>query len=162
MRTANLNTFYSRSSHTHRLTHRTSCQSCYCYVYFAHLADVVHDAELVCSACTAASGARVTSLSLVCTACDDTLCPVEGHTTQAQREAALCTDCFFARMPAKQVEYAKPVTVQGSCAICLGEQSVHTSVQLPCEHVFHTQCIGQWLNRCDTCPLCRQNVCQIN
>jgi hypothetical protein len=28
--------------------------------------------------------------------------------------------------------------------------------QLPCNHRFHTECIGEWLQRETRCPVCRQ------
>lgn len=32
--------------------------------------------------------------------------------------------------------------------------------QLPCKHFFHTDCIVPWLNRSNTCPLCRHKLPQ--
>ena len=45
----------------------------------------------------------------------------------------------------------------GTCAICL--QDLEEARRLPCNHVFHFQCLRQWLQRVeanDTCPMCRQ------
>jgi hypothetical protein len=162
MRTANLNALYSRSSPTHRLACRTSCAACYCYVYFTDETQVDHCSDLLCTACVATPNAPTTTLSLFCGGCGDTLCPVQGHTTGAQRNAELCTDCYNAAHPYKQAQLIKPAHVHGSCAICLAEHTLQSSVQLACEHLFHHHCIAQWLRKCDTCPLCRQNVCQIN
>lgn len=106
---------------------------------------MTHDAGLLCTACTDEPNGRVTTLSLFCGACGDMLCPVQGHTSSAQRHAELCTDCYAVQHREKRVQYTKPVGVQEHCAICLGEQSVQSSVQVQCEHVFHKQCISQWL-----------------
>lgn len=32
--------------------------------------------------------------------------------------------------------------------------------QLPCKHFFHYDCIVPWLNRSNTCPLCRHKLPQ--
>ncbi len=43
------------------------------------------------------------------------------------------------------------------CAICLAAlQTSRFVVDLPCSHVFHLQCIGQWARiGGNSCPLCR-------
>jgi hypothetical protein len=43
------------------------------------------------------------------------------------------------------------------CGICLsqfkhGDMAALTSV---CQHSFHEKCLGRWLARAETCPLCR-------
>lgn len=48
--------------------------------------------------------------------------------------------------------------IDETCSICLVEfEKEHVVCQLPrCNHVFHTECIEKWLERCQfTCPLCR-------
>lgn len=48
----------------------------------------------------------------------------------------------------------------GICSICLSDlQSGDDAQQLPCQHVFHTHCIREWLLRSSYCPLrCPQQV----
>lgn len=48
-------------------------------------------------------------------------------------------------------------TQHNKCAICYNSLESGTEV-LPCTHVFHTMCIHKWLQRSDTCPLCRANI----
>lgn len=47
------------------------------------------------------------------------------------------------------------------CAICRDDFSAADEdlAKLPaCEHVFHRECIGSWLKRVATCPICRKSV----
>ncbi|KAL3125544.1 hypothetical protein niasHT_009677 [Heterodera trifolii] len=49
------------------------------------------------------------------------------------------------------------------CTICLGEIEKETSVKLlaildPCKHIFHNECISEWLKNHNTCPICRANA----
>lgn len=41
-----------------------------------------------------------------------------------------------------------------SCAICLDTlPSYHPTITLPCDHIFHRECLSQW--HPNSCPLCR-------
>ncbi|KAL3081462.1 hypothetical protein niasHS_011706 [Heterodera schachtii] len=49
------------------------------------------------------------------------------------------------------------------CTICLGEIEKETPVKLlailePCKHIFHNECISEWLKNHNTCPICRANA----
>ncbi|KAK7399085.1 hypothetical protein VNO78_10260 [Psophocarpus tetragonolobus] len=46
------------------------------------------------------------------------------------------------------------------CCVCLGEFEVKEEVlQIPyCKHVFHINCISNWLQSNSTCPLCRCSI----
>ncbi|KAJ0260343.1 Uncharacterized protein HA466_0065590 [Hirschfeldia incana] len=53
--------------------------------------------------------------------------------------------------------------VEGSCAICLEEMLEEESEQALCQppgcvHMFHEDCLTHWLDRHDSCPLCRQST----
>jgi len=44
-----------------------------------------------------------------------------------------------------------------SCTICFGPIEDGNRVgQLPCEHIFHVECLKEWLQRRNCCPLCMQ------
>jgi E3 ubiquitin-protein ligase RNF115/126 len=43
-----------------------------------------------------------------------------------------------------------------NCGICLEKLSLETVVdKLICGHSFHCDCIHPWLDKSDTCPMCR-------
>ncbi|KAJ4711712.1 RING/U-box superfamily protein [Melia azedarach] len=45
---------------------------------------------------------------------------------------------------------------QESCAICKDEFSVHSEAkELPCKHLYHSECILTWVSNHSSCPLCR-------
>ncbi|KAK7258832.1 hypothetical protein RIF29_24420 [Crotalaria pallida] len=46
------------------------------------------------------------------------------------------------------------------CAVCLSEfEDSHTLRLIPkCDHVFHPECIDEWLSNHTTCPVCRANL----
>lgn len=50
----------------------------------------------------------------------------------------------------------KVVNSDEKCTICLEQLSVEYEVsRMPCSHVFHGDCIVQWLKNSHICPLCR-------
>ena len=46
-----------------------------------------------------------------------------------------------------------------NCVICITEfQKADTVLSLPCLHIFHKECIVNWLNKNSSCPLCKYEV----
>ncbi len=41
------------------------------------------------------------------------------------------------------------------CSVCAETDTKGVAKVLPCTHVFHKQCIDQWLAIHGTCPICR-------
>lgn len=41
------------------------------------------------------------------------------------------------------------------CYICLQDVEFESTPILPCGHIFHTQCVLEWLPNSETCPQCR-------
>ena len=52
-----------------------------------------------------------------------------------------------------------PLVLSKACSICQ-EDMTHATIQraLLCAHVFHQQCVEQWLEHNATCPTCRINI----
>ncbi|XP_077470601.1 E3 ubiquitin-protein ligase RNF126-like isoform X2 [Stigmatopora argus] len=45
------------------------------------------------------------------------------------------------------------------CPVCKEDYGVEENVrQLPCNHMFHNDCIVPWLEQHDTCPVCRKSL----
>lgn len=45
------------------------------------------------------------------------------------------------------------------CCICLAKYMEKEEIrQLPCSHIFHLECVDQWLMIISCCPLCKQGI----
>jgi hypothetical protein len=47
------------------------------------------------------------------------------------------------------------IEIEKNCAICFENFDFNVGVPMPCMHVFHIKCIRDWLEKGNTCPLCR-------
>jgi len=47
------------------------------------------------------------------------------------------------------------------CSICLEQFSKNRPVTLSCGHIYHKNCIKNWLKNNDACPLCRDESQQL-
>ncbi|KAL3851211.1 hypothetical protein ACJIZ3_013093 [Penstemon smallii] len=58
------------------------------------------------------------------------------------------------------LETAATCDDDSSCAICLQDLKDGESARLlpSCRHLFHLQCIDEWLSLQGTCPICRKDV----
>lgn len=54
----------------------------------------------------------------------------------------------------------KIITEEGyQCPVCLGMCEIGETLKLlPCAHAFHNECILPWLDKTNTCPLCRHEM----
>ncbi|KAE9596982.1 hypothetical protein Lal_00007774 [Lupinus albus] len=58
----------------------------------------------------------------------------------------------------KKVNLGKDITME-ECSICLVEFNGDKKVlAMPCKHMYHQECITQWLQRSGVCPLCRYSL----
>ena len=61
-----------------------------------------------------------------------------------------------------EVAATKEESVGEECPICTEDILLRDLAKLdPCNHVFHQECINQWLEDHSTCPNCRQEVSQV-
>ncbi|CAN6357383.1 unnamed protein product [Urochloa humidicola] len=62
--------------------------------------------------------------------------------------------------PAGDADAYKYSRERDSCAICVAPyESGEACTVLPrCTHMFHKPCVGSWLRKNNTCPLCRATV----
>ena len=55
-----------------------------------------------------------------------------------------------------KIKYKLPFT---ECSICCIEMELLDGTRRPyCGHIFHGQCLGDWLNRNENCPICRAKL----
>ncbi|CAH9097694.1 unnamed protein product [Cuscuta europaea] len=48
----------------------------------------------------------------------------------------------------------------GECRICLEEyEAGEEGSELPCKHIYHSECIASWLMKNYACPVCRLDLC---
>lgn len=61
--------------------------------------------------------------------------------------------------PSKSLSSKIPEEEKDKCAICMAHYEVGEEVKtLTCTHIFHTECIDQWLKLNRTCPVCKQSI----
>mmetsp|Transcript_25313 Transcript_25313/g.62321 ORF Transcript_25313/g.62321 Transcript_25313/m.62321 type:complete len:308 (-) Transcript_25313:107-1030(-) len=84
----------------------------------------------------------------------------EDHDTNKchQFERRPSTSNFFANLWKNNKEQQK----ENECSICLGDycpgDTICVARACKCNHVFHQDCIAEWLKAHDECPLCRVNL----
>lgn len=49
---------------------------------------------------------------------------------------------------------------QDECSICLAPIKKNKKNELNCNHIFHNNCINEWLKKNNSCPLCRTQIKQ--
>lgn len=85
----------------------------------------------------------------------------EGHATEYEDVKVTLSEEQFLKLPQSVLtKQSALVTDGGQCNICMDTyQGGDVTVQLPCDHVFHCNCIQHWL--CVekvTCPVCRADT----
>ena len=55
------------------------------------------------------------------------------------------------------IEIDKDSIEQKECIICYDDFKEIDTIILRCGHFYHRDCINQWFNYKETCPICRKN-----
>ncbi|XP_022734837.1 NEP1-interacting protein-like 2 [Durio zibethinus] len=68
--------------------------------------------------------------------------------------------CCIQKLPVHEFHSSEMIREESSCSICLrGLKDGEIARNLPkCGHIFHLNCIDEWLSRQGTCPMCREHV----
>ena len=70
----------------------------------------------------------------------------------------VCSSCGVKQL-ADYVEKEERIEkMEEECSICYENISTSESVKLKCNHIFHKECMEQWVKKSGTCPLCRYNI----
>lgn len=87
--------------------------------------------------------------------CVDPMCPTPPHSMLAvMAEFAPC--CSGDQVVDFHRFASGTVGTGQECAVCMEAVTGHTpALGMPCGHVFHRACAGEWLANNDTCPTCR-------
>lgn len=75
----------------------------------------------------------------------------------------LSISSFFDQDASKKIEETKFVCTSKnkglSCTICYEDYKHNETIsKLPCRHEYHKQCLGNWLAKQKSCPMCRQQI----
>lgn len=64
-------------------------------------------------------------------------------------------DDMIAKLPRAKVSEGSEL-LEKDCAVCKDDFEIaQDTIQLPCKHVFHDECILPWIKQSGTCPVCR-------
>jgi hypothetical protein len=61
------------------------------------------------------------------------------------------------KMPRKLYQDIQPL--EDPCVVCqINFEECDSTIELPCKHIYHAECILQWLEQKKTCPQCGQEA----
>ncbi|KAK6924983.1 Zinc finger, RING-type [Dillenia turbinata] len=91
-------------------------------------------------------------------------CPLfqeeEEEEDDVDDESGFYEDSVFVPATRMAIERSEKVKIDESskCVVCLEEIGlVYEATRMPCSHVFHGNCIVDWLGQTNGCPVCRFN-----
>jgi hypothetical protein len=84
--------------------------------------------------------------------------PPKKGLTQEEIEKATCRR-VYTKSEDHPEDHDDEMTCRYECILCLAEYADGDQLrELSCEHMFHADCVDEWLQRNKTCPLCSQVV----
>ena len=48
--------------------------------------------------------------------------------------------------------------INGDCSICMETYNKQYAIYLPCDHIYHENCITKWFETSRICPICREEI----
>jgi len=65
----------------------------------------------------------------------------------------------FDQLETVKIEFQQPDQEPLTCSICLGDFKEEIVIKLPiCNHLFHKECLKQWVENHKECPNCRADI----
>ncbi|KAI3907446.1 hypothetical protein MKX01_036363 [Papaver californicum] len=83
---------------------------------------------------------------------------MESYTSSAAHNLSSTTAATKTDTTSVIVSNLPTVAMVETCSVCMGESETSTEQgkRLPCNHVYHLECISKWISRSNnSCPLCR-------
>ena len=87
-------------------------------------------------------------------------CGFELLPAENERLARLPIVKDYLKTKARAFDYKKDMDVP-TCSICLedyNEQNKDKIAELNCNHIFHLDCLNEWIDKNDICPMCREPI----
>eukprot|EP00177_Eucheuma_denticulatum_P003293 GFKZ01005947.1.p2 GENE.GFKZ01005947.1~~GFKZ01005947.1.p2 ORF type:complete len:172 (-),score=14.52 GFKZ01005947.1:606-1121(-) len=82
----------------------------------------------------------------------------EGRIDPSVKQKPPASNEALSNLPRLQLP-ALPNGTRPTCPICTEDiNPSDTATRLPCNHVFHLDCVLPWLRRHCTCPMCREEL----
>lgn len=79
--------------------------------------------------------------------------------SQEGRQSNAAGDADIAALPVQTVNDTTHLGEQTTCRICMDEYKDGEDLKtLPCLHIYHGACIDSWLQRDNSCPICKTPI----
>jgi hypothetical protein len=59
----------------------------------------------------------------------------------------------------EKIQIKKNIKKCDTCIICFELNSINNKCSiLSCKHIYHSECINEWFDNSETCPICRKKI----